>query len=274
MKVRDCEISSENVQTIPVRGRGWRRRQTRMGVVSYGIWAFLAISLVFSSGFPGVDAVPVAQAEKLITVTSSISTTSKITPSPSPTVTEVTSTTHSPSTTSSSATSQTTTSVPGQVVTDSPLVKTTSLSAESALPSNNSSIFNNQSSIASATDSFPTTTTSASNSPSIFQSPTTNDDGPSNAPQESTYNSLVNFYFLILAAAIAFAVLGWWLWRRRRKGKTIREQRRGLEALRRDLELGTLRRGFLGVVGRGGGNNPPNGSPAEDLPAYPPFTGN
>jgi hypothetical protein len=76
----------------------------------------------------------------------------------------------------------------------------------------------------------------------------------------------VNFYFLILAAAIGFAVLGWWLWRRRRKGKTTRDQRRGLEALRRDLELGRLRRGFRGVVGRGNTHSATNLS--EELPAY------
>jgi len=44
-----------------------------------------------------------------------------------------------------------------------------------------------------------------------------------------------------------------------------------LEALRRDLELGTFRRGLLGVVGRGSGNNPPSGGPGEELPAYPAF---
>ena len=60
-------------------------------------------------------------------------------------------------------------------------------------------------------------------------------------------------------------MLGWYLWRRRRKGKTTRDQRRGLEALRRDLELGRLRRGILGVVGRGGSNNSPTN---EELPAY------
>ena len=68
-------------------------------------------------------------------------------------------------------------------------------------------------------------------------------------------------------------MLGWWIWRRRRKGKTTRDQRRGLEALRRDLELGRLRRGFLGVV-RGGNTPNPNmadgtpGTPVEELPAY------
>lgn len=46
----------------------------------------------------------------------------------------------------------------------------------------------------------------------------------------------------------------------------MRDRRRGLEALRRDLELGRLRRGFLGVVGRGGSNQSQNS--AEELPAY------
>lgn len=273
MKLRDIEISDENVQIASARGRGWQRRRTNIDVMKYGIWVILAIVLVSSSGITGVDAVPVAQAETTKAVTTSTQTTPIITPSPSPTVTGITATTHSGSSTSSSESSSTTTSVPGTVVTDSPLVKTkSSVSAESALPSNNSSIYSNQSSIASATDSSSTSVTSALQSPTILQSPTTNDDGPNTTPQESTYNSLVNFYFLILAGAIAFAVLGWWLWRRRRKGKTTREQRRGLEALRRDLELGTFRRGLLGVVGRGGGNNPPNTAPAEELPAYLSFT--
>jgi len=63
-------------------------------------------------------------------------------------------------------------------------------------------------------------------------------------------------------------VLGWWLWRRRRKGKTTRDQRRGLEALRRDLELGRLRRGFRGVVGRANTHSATNVSVNEELPAY------
>jgi len=33
------------------------------------------------------------------------------------------------------------------------------------------------------------------------------------------------------------------------------------------MELGRLRRGILGVVGRGGGNNPTT-QPPEDLPTY------
>ena len=179
-----------------------------------------------------------------------------ITATPSPTLPGVSQTTSSPSTTGT---------VPGKVVTDSPLVRTQSDSS-SALPSG-SAFSRNSSYSTSVTQSLSGTTVgSAVNTKSVLPSPTTNDDTPAQSSQESTYNSLVNFYFLILAGFIGFAILGWWYWRRRRRGKTTRDQRRGLDALRRDLELGRLRRGFLGVMGRG--ENTAHGSVIEELPTF------
>jgi hypothetical protein len=209
---------------------------------------------VISSGIGQVHAVPVDGAGTAVA-------------SPSPTVTGVSETSSSSSSILQNS-STTTGTVPGTVVTDSPLVRTRSdsLVSESASTSGGS-LLRNQSSTASATGAASMTGSSTAQSQTILPSPTTNDnDSPSSTPQVNTYNSLVNFYFLILAGFIGFAVLGWYIWRRRRRGKTTRDQRRGLEALRRDIELGRLRRGFLGVVGRGGNNTQPPAT--EELPAY------
>lgn len=230
--------------------RGHRRKRK---CHSIGLFGILTLILVGLQGGGNVYAAPVAQADTL--------TSPLIAVSPSPTLTSVSSTVAplSASETQSSL-SSTTSTIPGTVVTDSPLVRTKSLSSQSALPS---SLTNQSASLGTPTESISTTVSSAVETRTILPSPTTNaDDAPSTSSQEKTYNSLVNFYFLILAGAIAFAILGWWLWRRRRKGKTTRDQRRGLEALRRDLELGRLRRGILGVVGRGN-------TSGEELPTYP-----
>jgi len=239
------------------KGKGWR---------DIGLWAVMAVLMVTSTGF--VQAVPVEGVETSITA------------SPSLTLSGVSRTSSTSSTsTQSGDDSTTTTAVPGTVVTDSPLVRTRSNSDSSASQSTVSgeSLSGNQSFTASVTESITrSTASSTTNSQTILPSPTTDNDGNNNGsgssnPQESTYNSLLNFYFLILAGVIGFAVLGWWMWRRRRRGKTNRDQRRGLEALRQDLELGRLRRGFLGVVGRGGNNTTtPTTPPSEELPAYQP----
>jgi hypothetical protein len=261
MKVRGIMDDIERTKTVRIRGcrrkgKGWR---------DFGLWAVMAALMVTSNGF--VRAVPVEGVETSITA------------SPSPTLSGVSRTSSTSSTSTQSDDSTTTTAVPGTVVTDSPLVRTRSNSDSSASQSTVSgeSLSGNQSFTASVTESITrSTASSTTNSQTILPSPTTDNDGNNNGsgssnPQESTYNSLLNFYFLILAGVIGFAVLGWWIWRRRRRGKTNRDQRRGLEALRQDLELGRLRRGFLGVVGRGGNNTTtPTTPPSEELPAYIP----
>lgn len=249
------EVSSSN----SMRKRG--RRKPRRSVEYFGFWGFLAILLFTSNCIEKVYALPLTQAETTKPSTSPTTTTAISHASPSPVV-NVVSSTRSRSSVSSSVRSSTTTSIHGTVVTDSPLVRS---KLSSALPLSDS-FSRNQSIASGASGSIFVSASSTIQSPTILPSPTTDDgDGDNNNSAVKTYNSLVNFYFLILAAFIGFAVLGWWIWRRRRKGKTIRDQRRGLEALRRDMELGRLRRGFLGVVGRGGSNNP---TPNEELPEY------
>jgi cytoskeletal protein RodZ len=259
----DCEPH----ETQPTM-RGKRRRRRKVET-SFGLWTALAILIIASIMGP-VSAIPVAQAveDPLTSTSSSLSSTSITTPSPSQTVSSVSSTSTSDTSTSSSISSSTT-SIPGTVVTDSPLVRSKSSSSELALPSGGSSASRNAStSIGSATTFISTTASTAGDAKTPVPSPTSNDGtAPETTADEKTYNTLANLYFLLLGAAIALAVLAWYLWRRRRKGKTTRDQRRGLEALRRDLELGRLRRGLRGVVGRGGGNT--NHSPsADELPAY------
>lgn len=225
-----------------VEGYNPRGRRRKRKLESIGFMRLFTLTLLGISYLQAVYAVPVAQAADGTT------SSTVVTAIPSPTVTLATSTSAS-STSSGSSSSTTTTADIGTVVTDSPLVRTKSLSSQSALPSGS----RNQSALSgTATDSSSTSASTSIETKTLLPSPTSNDDGPSTTQQEQTYNSLLNFYFLILAGAFAFAILGWWYWRRRRKGKTSRDQRRGLEALRRDLELGRLRRGFLGVVGRGG----------------------
>jgi uncharacterized iron-regulated membrane protein len=219
--------------------RGRRRRRKFDSIALFGVLGALLVGL---SHVGIVYAAPVAQADT--------ATLPAVVASPSPTLTSVSSTnTASISASSQSSSASTTTTVPGTVVTDSPLVRTRSVSSDSALSSGSR---NQSASIGSATQSISTTVSSTIETKTLLPSPTSNDnDGPATTQQEQTYNSLVNFYFLILAGAIAFAILGFWYWRRRRRGKTTRDQRRGLEALRRDLELGRLRRGILGVGRRG-----------------------
>jgi hypothetical protein len=255
MNVREIKDDSEGSTAVRIRGC----RPKRKGWRSIGLWGVIAVLMVTSSGF--VQAIPVDGVETSVTA------------SPSPTLSGVSRTSSASSTQSDY--DSTTTAVPGTVVTDSPLVRTRSDSDSSASQSTVSggSFSGNQSFTASVTESITTTVPSTTNTQTILPSPTTDNDGDNDGstPQESTYNSLVNFYFLILAGVIGFAVLGWWIWRRRRRGKTNRDQRRGLEALRQDLELGRLRRGFLGVVGRGGNNTAtPTTPPSEELPAYNP----
>ena len=214
-----------------------------------GLWGFLTILFFASSGVERVYALPLAQAENP-TTTPTTSTSLITAASQSPMLSTVRSTTTSGSTPVAISSSKTT-STPGTVVTDSPLVKT---KPESSV----ASLLQNFSSIGSVFGSLSATASPTAPIQTILPSPSVgdgNDDGNNTSSDEKTYNSLLNFYFLILAGGIGFAVLGWYLWRRRRKGKTTRDQRRGLEALRRDLELGRLRRGILGVVGRGGSNN-------------------
>jgi uncharacterized iron-regulated membrane protein len=244
------------------RGKGrlenWSRergqlRRSRWPREYVGLWGFLTILLFASSGVDRAYALALAQAENP-TTTLTTSTSLIKAASQSPTLNNVKSTTTSGSTTVAFSSSKTT-STPGTVVTDSPLVK-------SKLESSVASLLQNFSSIGSVFGSLNSTASPTAPIQTILPSPSDgdgsddgDDDGNNTSPDEKTYNSLLNFYFLILAGAIGFAVLGWYLWRRRRKGKTTRDQRRGLEALRRDLELGRLRRGILGVVGRGGSNN-------------------
>jgi uncharacterized iron-regulated membrane protein len=237
---------------------GERARRRRRKSAEFGFWGFMAILVVASNGIGKVFALPMAQADTTTPATSPTTTTLIKTATPGPILNPTINTVSGSST--SSVKSSTTTSVPGTIVTDSPLVRS-KLSSISPF-----SLASNASYSGSAlSGSFSVMASSTSQSSTILPSPTTNDDNSNNTngSDENTYNSLVNFYFLILAAFIGFAVLGWWIWRRRRKGKTTRDQRRGLEALRRDLELGRLRRGFLGVVGRGGNNTPTTN---EDLP--------
>ena len=258
MRERDRDLADENLLRNGMSGSG-RLRRRKGCIENIGFWGVLTILLVVSSGIERVDGLPLAQAETPLPTTSSTQLITSVA-SPGATLNPVSSTS---TTDSTSVTSTKPTSTPGTVVTDSPLVRTTSIGSESSLHSVSSN-----SSIRSASGSI--TASSTSKTPAVLPTSTTDDDGDDDddgpkSTDEKTYNSLVNFYFLILAGVIGFAVLGWYLWRRRRKGKTSRDQRRGLEALRRDLELGRLRRGFLGVVGRGGNNNSPTN---EELPAY------
>jgi hypothetical protein len=259
MNKRNTNITTDDAPRNTIGRRGRRRKRRRS--VEYGFWGFLTILLVGTNGIGSVyamplekDASPTTQSTLSETTTSSQTTTaSHRAPLHSVTTTK---TSHSSST---SISSTRTTTIPGTIVTDSPLVRTGSISL--ALSSSHSFV-SNFSSIGSTKSS---TSSSTTESPTILPSPTTDDgdnNDSSNSPEQTTYD----FFFLLLAGAIGFAVLGWWIWRRRRKGKTNRDQRRGLEALRRDLEIGRLRRGFLGVVGRGN-NNPPT-VPEEELPAY------
>jgi cobalamin biosynthesis Mg chelatase CobN len=263
-KIRDKTLERLDLKITHAEA-GMNRRESRQRrrnkTIIPGVFAILLFSVLFS-GIAIVDAVPVGQeeVEAVVTSNSTVGQTTTASPSPSPTVTGATITTGSGS---SSQTSSTTSASHGTVVTDSPLVRTS--------PSNSdlsSSILRNHSSITTLS-ALPSTyqlnytnSTTTSSGPPVIQSPTS-DNG--NGPTQGTENSLVYFYFLILAAAIALAVLAWYLWRRRRKGKTTRDRRRALEALRQDLELGRLRRGFLGVVGRGGGSGTASN---EELPAY------
>jgi hypothetical protein len=223
---------------------------------------YLILCLIVSNGLTAVHAVPVTQQDSPST-TDQATTTSTPTASPGATKSDTLVPTAS-SSHSSASSSSSTTQVPGTVVTDSPLVRTSlshSLASISSFSSNQS--YYGSSGLASDVH----VPSSTSTSPTIYPSPPSDgdDDDSDDAPTNSTYNSLLNFYFLILGAAIAAALVGWWCWRRRRKGKNSRERHRGIEALRRDLELGRLRRGFLGVVGRSGNSNP---NSSEELPAY------
>jgi len=232
------------------------------------LWCCLLICLLVSNGATNVRAVPVAQGDSMTTTTAGIITTgSTDTATPGAIISSTLAQTQS-SSHSSALASSTTTTVPGTVVTDSPLVRTNPVSSLGSIFSLSS---NQSSTVRSASGSANFPASSSSQSPTIYPSPTSDGDGntsDSDATDSSTLNSLVNLYFLILGGAIAAALVGWWYWRRRRKGKHTRDRRRGLEALRRDLELGRLRRGFLGVVGRGGGGHSQNSS--EELPAYKP----
>jgi len=241
---------------LPIRFHGWPRRWRQYGVLAIFLTAGLFVGRL--------EAAPLAQAgDARDAETSSAAITAQV--SATPGVGTASPVTGTPSH------SSTTALLSGTVVTDSPLIRTVfSVSAEES-PS--ASLGQSQFATPQATSG--TATASSSQFTSILPSPTTNDEDPGTTQQEKTYNSLVNFYFLILAGVIALAVLAWYIWRRRRRGKTTRDRRRGLEALRRDLELGRLRRGILGVVGRGGNSNstPPNeeSTPAnEELPAYVP----
>lgn len=256
---RDKETMKENSSKSGTRERA-RQRRRRRSREYFGLWGLLSILFFASTGVDKVYALPLTQAENP-TTTQATSTSLINGASPGPTLNAVSSTTTAGSSTVSASSTITTT--PGTVVTDSPLVKTSSDSSELS----GTSLSQNFSSISSAFGLSSTTTNSTAQTSTILPSPSAGDSGDNDngTPNEQTYNSLLNFYFLILAGFIGFAVLGWYLWRRRRKGKTTRDQRRGLEALRRDLELGRLRRGILGVVGRGGSNNPPTN---EELPPY------
>lgn len=233
----------------PIRFHGWPRRWRQYGV--------LAIFLTAGLFVRRLEAAPLAQAgDASDTETSSAAITAQVSATAGVG-------TASPATGTPSH-SSTTALLSGTVVTDSPLIRTVFSISSAESPS--ASLGQGQFATAQATSG--TATATSSQFASILPSPTTNDENPGTTQQEKTYNSLVNFYFLILAGVIALAVLAWYIWRRRRRGKTTRDRRRGLEALRRDLELGRLRRGILGVVGRGGNSNstPPN----EELPAYVP----
>jgi len=255
---------SQYRRTLTHRGNAPRRRRTRQLLHYQSV--YLIISLLLSTGVTNVRAVPVGQGDATTTATTGTITPLSMDPAtPGATISSTLSQTQSSSDSSALASSQTTT-VPGTVVTDSPLVRTKPVSS---LESNFSLSSIQSLSALSAIASANLSVSSTSRSPTIYPSAPSdgNDNGSdSDATDGSTLNSLLNLYFLILGGAIAAALAGWWYWRRRRKGKNTRDQRRGLEALRRDLELGRLRRGFLGVVGRGGSGHSLNSS--EELPAY------
>ena len=258
MRCYDSTNETTIITSETFKRRGWQRKELR----KVSLWGFLALLFLCPNHIGTANAKPVAQPQEDFTsIGGSTLPAISSTASPSNSVNVATSTTASSSMTSSSKTSSHTTSIPGTVVTDSPLVKTSFIQSSLSASYLVSSINGSHSSISTSTVSGNASLTSFA--PTIIQPPTMNDNNGTG--QDNTYNSLVNFYFLILAGLIALAVLAWYLWRRRRKGKNKRDQRRGLEALRQDLELGRIRRGLLGVVGKG--NNSPSAA-NEELPAY------
>ena len=262
----DTPSCSRYERTLIRRGNAPGRRPARSPRLSHpgSLWCCLLICLLVSNGATNVRAVPVAQGDSMTTTTTGIiATGSTDAATPGAVISSTLAQTQS-SSDSSALASSTTTTVPGTVVTDSPLVRTTSVSSLESIFSLSS---NQSSTVHSAVGSANFPASSTSQSPTIYPSPTS--DGDDNVSDSSTLNSLVYLYFLILGGAVAAALVGWWYWRRRRKGKHTRDRRRGLEALRRDLELGRLRRGFLGVVGRSGTGHSQNSS--EELPAYEPM---
>src|SRR6266496_3460301 len=202
MKGRDKGIMEENSSRSGMRERGGRKSR-RWSRESIGLWGFLTILLVASTGVDRVYALPLAQAGNPTTTLITTSTSGINGASPGPTLNTVTSTTTSDSS-SGVASSSKTTSTPGTVVTDSPLVKTKPVSSESSI----ATLSQNLSSIGSASGLL-STTASTTQTPTILPSPSDGGDdgyGSRGSPDEKTYNSLVNFYFLILAGVIGFAV--------------------------------------------------------------------